>query len=44
MGIECADMSSKERRILKTSSGVTEKTASLDSECLVPGGIEADAG
>ena len=39
MEIECAGLSSKERRILKTSSGVTERTASLGSECLVPGGI-----
>ena len=39
MGIECADLSSKERRILKTSSGVTERTALLGGERLVPGGI-----
>ena len=37
--IEWADLGSKERKILKTSSGVTERTASLGSERLVPGGI-----
>ena len=36
MEIECADLSSKEKKILNMSSGVTERTASLGSECLVP--------
>lgn len=39
-----AQLGSRERKRLKTPSGVMKRTASIGSECLVPGGIQVEAG